>query len=279
MTPRRAYPSDISDARWALIEPTLTAWRQARLDRRPTGEAARTDLRDIFDAILYVNRTGIAWKYLPHDFPPHPTVYSYYAAWRDEGIFTRLNYELTGLARVKAGRAAEPTAAVIDTQSVKTSTNPPTTTQGTDAAKKIVGRKRSVATDALGLLLAVTVRAASVSENHAGTRVLDQAKAAYPTITKTGVDAGFKTQFAEHAAALGIDAEIVPRNSDVKGFHVLKRRWVIERTLGWLMLHRRLARDYETLPASSAAMIHIAMIDNVSKRVTGETTPTWRGTY
>ncbi|MEV0975212.1 IS5 family transposase [Microtetraspora glauca] len=279
MTPRRAYPSDISDARWALIEPTLTAWRQARLDRRPTGEAARTDLRDIFDAILYVNRTGIAWKYLPHDFPPHPTVYSYYAAWRDEGIFAQLNYALTGLARVKAGRAAEPTAAVIDTQSVKTSTNPPTTTQGTDAAKKIVGRKRSVATDALGLLLAVTVCAASVSENHAGTRVLDQAKAAHPTITKTWVDAGFKTQFVEHAAALGIDAEVVPRNSDVKGFHVLKRRWVIERTLGWLMLHRRLARDYETLPASSEAMIHIAMIDNVSKRVTGETTPTWRGTY
>ncbi|MGI5487915.1 IS5 family transposase [Microtetraspora malaysiensis] len=279
MTPRRAYPSDISDARWALIEPTLTAWRQARLDRRPTGEAARTDLRDIFDAILYVNRTGIAWKYLPHDFPPHPTVYSYYAAWRDEGIFTQLNYELTGLARVKAGRAAEPTAAVIDTQSVKTSTNPPTTTQGTDAAKKIVGRKRSVATDTLGLLLAVTVCAASVSENHAGTRVLDQAKAAHPTITKTWVDAGFKTQFVEHAAALGIDAEIVPRKSDVKGFHVLKRRWVIERTLGWLMLHRRLARDYETLPASSEAMIHIAMIDNVSKRVAGETTPTWRGTY
>jgi len=102
-----------------------------------------------------VNRTGIAWKYLPHDFPPHPTVYSYYATWRDEGIFAQLNCELTGLARVKAGRAAEPTAAVIDTQSVKTSTNPPTTTQGTDAAKKIVGRKRSVATDALGLLLAV----------------------------------------------------------------------------------------------------------------------------
>ncbi|WP_066946661.1 IS5 family transposase [Microtetraspora fusca] len=279
MTPRRAYPADISDARWALIEPTLAAWRQARLERRPTGQAARTDLRDIFDAILYVNRTGIAWKYLPHDFPPHPTVYSYYAAWRDEGIFTQLNYELTGLARVKAGRAAEQTAAVIDTQSVKTSANPPTTTQGTDAAKKIVGRKRGVATDALGLLLAVTVCAASVSENHAGTRVLDQAKAAHPTITKTWVDAGFKTQFAEHAAALGIDAEIVPRNSDVKGFHVLKRRWVIERTLGWLMLHRRLARDYETLPASSEAMIHIAMIDNVSKRVTGETTPTWRRTY
>lgn len=97
MTGRRAYPSDLSDARWALIEPTLSAWRKARLDRRPTAEPAPTDLRDIFDAILYVNRTDIAWKYLPHDLPNHRTVYGYYAAWRDEGIFARLNYDLTGL--------------------------------------------------------------------------------------------------------------------------------------------------------------------------------------
>ncbi|MEV4166482.1 IS5 family transposase [Nonomuraea dietziae] len=279
MSPRRAYPSDISDARWALIEPTLTAWRQARLDRRPTGAPAPTDLRDIFDAILYVNRTGTAWKYLPHDFPPHGTVYAYYAAWRDEGIFAQLNYDLTGLARVKAGRDSEPTAAVIDTQTVKTSANPPTATQGTDAAKKIVGRKRSVATDTLSLLLAVTVCAASVSENQAGIQVLDQARTTHPTLTVTWVDTGFKTQFAEHAAALGVNAEVVPGDPGTRGFRVLKRRWVVERTFGWLMLHRRLTRDYETLPASSEAMIHIAMIDNTSKRITDETTPTWRGTY
>jgi len=279
VTDRRAYPSDISNARWALIEPTLSAWRQARLDRRPTGEPAPTDLREVFNAILYVNRTGIAWKYLPHDFPNHRTVYGYYAAWRDEGVFAGLNYDLTGLARVKEGRAAEPTAAVIDTQSVKTSPNPPAATQGTDAAKLIVGRKRSIAIDTIGLLLAVIVCAASTSENQAGMYVLDHAKQQYPTITKAWVDQGFKNQFIEHGATLGIDVEVVPRNSDVKGFHVIKRRWVAERTLGWLMLHRRLVRDYETLPASSEAMIHIAMIDNVSKRITDETTPTWRGTY
>lgn len=279
MTDRRAYPCDISDARWALIEPTLSAWQQARIDRRPTSEPARTDMREIFNAILYVNRTGIAWKYLPHDFPPHSTVYYYYALWRDEGLFAQLNYDLTGLARVKEGRAAEPTAAIIDTQSVKTSTNPPVATQGTDAAKKIVGRKRSIATDTLGLLLAVIVIAASVTENTAGIQVLDQVKALHPTITKTWVDAGFKSQFVEHAAEIGIDAEVVPRNAEVRGFHVVKRRWVVERTIGWIMLHRRLVRDFETLPASSEAMIHVAMIDNVSKRITGETTPTWRGTY
>ena len=279
MTQRLPSPSDISDARWALIGPTLTAWQQARIDRRPTGEPARTDVREVFNALLYLNRTGCAWKYLPHDFPPHGTVYYYYAAWHDEGVFAPLNLELTGLARAKEGRANEPTATIVDTQSVKTSTNPPTSTQGTDAAKLIVGRKRAIATDALGLLLAVIVLAASVPENNAEIRVLDQAKALHPTITKAWVDQGFKNRFVEHAAALGIDAEVVTRDPAARGFHVLKRRWVIERTIGRLMLHRRLVRDFETLPESSEAMIHLAMIDNVSKRITGETTPTWRGTY
>lgn len=279
MTPRSAYPSDISDARWALIEPTLAEWRKARIDRRPTGLPAPTDLRDIFNAILYVNRTGIAWKYLPRDFPPHGTVYSYYAAWRDEGIFARLGYELTGLTRVKEGRSPEPTAAVIDTQSIKTSTNVPVTSQGADAGKKIAGRKRGIVTDALGLLLAVTITAASLTENAIGIQLLDQVKNVYPTISKVWADSGFKNATVEHAAALGIDVEVVPRKSSTPGFHVLKRRWVVERTFGWLMLHRRLARDYETLDSSSEAMIHIASIDNLTKRITGETTQTWRGTY
>jgi transposase len=108
VTDRRAYPCDISDARWALIAPSLTTWRQACLDRRPTAEPAATNLRDIFDAILYVNRTGIPWKYLPHDFPNYRTVYGYYAAWRDEGIFAQLNYDLTGLARARPGASANP---------------------------------------------------------------------------------------------------------------------------------------------------------------------------
>ena len=279
MTGRRPYPSDISDARWALIEPTLTAWQQARLANRATSTPNPTDLREVINALFYINRTGISWLYIPHDLPPHGTVYYYYALWRDEGVFAQLNLELSGLARVKEGRAATPTAAIVDTQSVKTSTNAPLETQGTDAAKLIVGRKRSIVTDALGLLLAVVVCAASVSENNAGIRAINQAKTLNPTITKAWVDTGFKNRFVEHAATLGISAEVVHRNPEARGFHVLKRRWVVERTLGWLMLHRRLARDYETLTASSEAMIHLAMIDNVSKRITGETTPTWRGTY
>jgi transposase len=279
MTPRPAYPSDLSDARWALIEPILAEWRKARIDRRPTGKPAPTGLRDIFNAILYLNRTGIPWKYLPHDFPPHGTVYSYYAAWRDEGILARLGYELTGLARVKEGRSPEPTATIIDTQTIKTSTNVPLTSQGTDAGKKIVGRKRGVITDVLGLILAMTVSAASLSDNAIGIRLLNQAKNTYPTISKAWADTGFKNAVIEYGATIGIDVEVVPRNSQTRGFHVLKRRWVVERTLGWLMLHRRLARDYETLESSSEAMIHIASIDNLTRRITGETTQTWRGTY
>ncbi|MEV0643586.1 IS5 family transposase, partial [Streptomyces sp. NPDC050619] len=268
-----------SDARWALIEPTLSAWRKARLDRRPTGQPAQVELRDVFNALLYVNRTGIPWKYLPHDFPNHGTVYAYYAAWRDEGILAQLNYDLTGLARVKEGRKPEPTASVIDTQSVKTSANVPLTSQGTDAGKKIVGRKRGIITDTLGLLLAVTVTAASLSENVVGMRLLDQAKKTYPTISKSWVDTGFKNAMIEHGANLGIDVEVVNRNPDIRGFHVVKRRWVVERSLGWIMLRRRLARDYETLPASSEAMIYIASIDNLARCITDETAPTWRGSY
>jgi len=279
MTPRPAYPSDLSDARWALIEPVLAEWRKARIDRRPTGKPAPTSLREIFNAILYLNRTGVPWKYLPHDFPPHGTVYSYYAAWRDEGILAQLGYKLTGLARVTEGRSPEPTATIIDTQTIKTSVNVPLTSQGTDAGKKIVGRKRGIVTDALGLILAVAVTAASLSDNTIGIRLLDQAKKSYPTISKAWVDTGFKNAAVEHGATIGIDVEVVPRNSQARGFQIVKRRWVVERSLGWLMLHRRLARDYETLDSSSEAMIYIASIDNLTRRITGETTQTWRGTY
>ncbi|ABW12668.1 transposase IS4 family protein [Parafrankia sp. EAN1pec] len=276
MSPRKTYPSDLSDARWELIAPTLRTWQKARLDRRPTGQPAQVDLREVFNAILYLNRTGIPWRYLPHDFPSHNTVYFYYAAWRDEGILARLGYTLTSLARAAEGREPEPTACILDTQTVKTSTDVPLASQGTDAGKKIVGRKRGVVTDTLGLLLAVTVTAAHLSDNALGIRLLDQAKNTWQSLSKTWVDKGFKNTVVEHGAALGIDVEVVPRKTGTRGFHVVKRRWAVERSLGWLMLHRRLVRDYETLPASSEAMIHIVMIDNTAKRITGETTPTWR---
>ena len=216
------------------------------------------------------------WRYLPHDFPPWETVYGYFAKWQKEGVFAQLNGVLRELVRRKEGRNAEPSACVIDAQSVKTSTSVPAASQGTDAGKKIVGRKRSIVTDTLGLLLAVLVTAASVQDSVAGTQLLDQVAAGHPGIRKVWVDGGYRQHLVEHAATLGIDMEITARKPGTRGFTPIPKRWAVERTYGWLMLHRRLARDYETLPARSEAMVHLAMTDLMARRLTGETTISWR---
>ncbi|WOI62042.1 IS5 family transposase [Streptomyces fradiae] len=272
MQPRRRYPSDLSDARWELIRPTLQAWRDARAGiRRPTH-----DLRDLMDAILYVDRTGIPWRYLPHDFPPHQTVYGYFAKWETDGIFDQLTGLLRRLVREHEGRDAHPSACVLDSQSVKTSANVHLADQGYDAAKKIAGRKRHIVTDTLGLLLTVLVTSAAVHDSTAGTHLLDQIAARHPRVTKAWADSGYKNAAVEHAATRGIDLEVVHRTPGSHTFTVQPRRWVIERTLGWLMHHRRLARDYETHPHRSAAMIRVAAIDLMSRRVTQESTTNWR---
>ncbi|MFE1781083.1 IS5 family transposase [Streptomyces sp. NPDC059506] len=274
MQPRRRYPSDLSDARWELIRPTLQAWRDARAGiRRPTH-----DLRDLMDAILYVDRTGIPWRYLPHDFPPHQTVYGYFARWEADGIFDQLTGLLRRLVREQEERTAEPSACLLDSQTVKTSANVRLADQGFDPAKKIAGRKRHIATDTLGLLLAVLVTAAGVHDSTGGAHLLDQIAAHHPGISKAWADSGYKNTVIEHAATRGIDLEVVRRTAPSRTFAVQPRRWVVERTLGWLMHHRRLARDYETHPHRSAAMIHLAAIDLMSRRLTHETTPNWRGT-
>ena len=270
---RRAYRSDLSDARWALIEPTLTAWRAAR---RGPGTTARVHgLREIVNAILYVCRTGIAWEYLPHDFPPYKTVYDYYAKWEADGTTEALHDLLRQQVRVVRGRTAAPSAAIIDSQSVKTSCNVGEASQGIDAGKKIKGRKRHIATDVMGLLLATVVTAASVQDSAGGHQVLDHLAAAHPTVSAVWVDGGYNNSVLRHGASHGIRVEVVKRPT-AKGFHVLPRRWVVERTLGWLMQHRRLVRDYEALPQRSRAMIHWAMANTMSRFLAGESTQTWR---
>jgi transposase len=279
MTPRRPYPTDLSDARWALIEPVLSAWRAQRAARAlPVAPPPEHDLREIVNAILYVNRAGCAWELLPHDFPPPKTVYGYYASWEEEGITQQVHDLLRRRAREKAGRSPEPTAAIIDAQVVKASSNVPEASQGYDAGKRTKGRKRHIAVDALGLLLVLVITAASVQDTNGGKAVASGLAAAYPSVTAGWVDGGYKTGFLEHAAAEGISFEQVSKLEGQKGFAVLPRRWVVERTFGWLVLHRRLVRDYETLPERSATMIHWAMIDNMSRRLTGENTQTWHDT-
>jgi transposase len=276
MVNRRAYRTDLSDARWALIEPVLSAWRQARAEAGLGLREPVHDLREIVNAILYVNRTGIAWEYLPHDFPPFKTVYDYYAKWESDGTAQEIHDLLRDGVREQAGRAAEPTAAIIDARAVPTSSNVREASQGYDAGKRTKGRKQHIATDTLGLLLALVITAASVQDTNGGKDVASQLAARHPAVTAGWVDGGYKKGFLEHAAAEGIAFEVVQKREGQKGFTPLPRRWAVERTFGWLVLHRRLVRDYETLPERSATMIYWAMIDNMSRRLTGETTQTWR---
>ncbi|MFC4117357.1 transposase [Nonomuraea zeae] len=166
---------------------------------------------------------------------------------------------------------------MIDAQSIKTSPNVPAAGQGYDAGKKTAGRKHSIVVDTLGVL-AVLVTAAGLSDGAAGLPLLTQVATAQPTLTKAWADSAYRTTVIDGAAALGIDVEVISRDPATRSFTPLPRRWVAERTLGWLMLHRRLARDYEARPDRSEAMIHIAMIDLMTRRLTGENTPTWRGT-
>lgn len=165
---------------------------------------------------------------------------------------------------------------MVDAQSVKTSTSVPAKSQGIDAGKKIVGRNRSIITDTLGLLLAVLVTAAGVQDSTAGQQFLTQAAVEHPSLRKVWVDGGYRKQFVEHAATLGIDLEIVQRAPGTRGFSPIPKRWAVERTYGWLMLHRRLARDYETHPHRSEALIQLAMTDLMARRLTGESTISWR---
>jgi transposase len=268
------YQTDLSDARWALIEPILTQWRAARAGlgiKEPT-----YDLREIVNAILWINRAGCAWHLLPHDFPPYKVVHAYFGKWAKDGTTQKIHDQLRGRVREQAGRSAEPTAAILDAQAVKTSSNVPEHDQGVDVGKQIKGRKRHMATDTLGWILAIVITAASVQDTNGGKDVIDLLAANHPTISHAWVDGGYKKIFAAHAAAAGITVEVVSKEPGQHGFKVLPRRWVVERTFGWLMLHRRLVRDFETRPEHSRSMIHWAMIDNMSRRHASETTQTWR---
>lgn len=241
----------LSDARWELLEPALSAWRAERRGKGlDIGRPPEHDLRRIMDAILYVDRTGTPWRYLPHDFAPWETVYGYFAAWQKDGVLDQLNGLLRRLVRKAEGRDVEPSACVLDAQSVKTPANVPAAGQGIDAGKKIAGRKRHIGVDAAGLLLAVLATAAGVSDNAGGIRLLSNIAEGHPRVTKAWVDSGYRTKTIDHGTRLGIDVEVIRRDPAQKGFKVIPRRWAVERTLGWLTHHRRLARDYETHPTA-----------------------------
>jgi len=223
----------------------------------------------VVDAIRYVIHNGCVWRALPADFPPWRTVYGLFQRWNASGATITLHDALRAAARQAAGRQAEPTAAVIDSQSVRAAATVPKASRGWDNAKKVNGRKRHIAVDTTGLLLEVLATAASVQDRDAARPLLFNLHRARRRVRRAWADGGYAGQLQPWAATyLKLTVQIVKRPDDQHTFTVLPRRWVVERTLAWITSYRRCARDYERLPASHEAAVYWAMITLMTRRLT-----------
>lgn len=252
--------SDMTDGEWALIEPLMPS-------RKPTGRPRTTDLRDVRDAILYMVSTGCQWAMLPNDFPPSSTVRRYFYDWRSSGLLEDINHHLVMAARELEGREASPTAGVIDSQSVKTTESGGV--RGYDAGKKTKGRKRHIVTDTLGLLIGLLIHGADVQDRDGAPNVLKTIRHRFPWLRHLFADGAYAGPKLRGALDKIGDwtLEIVKRSDTAKGFEVLPRRWVVERTFAWLGRCRRLAKDWEKSIASAEAWLLIAHIRLVTRRL------------
>lgn len=265
------YPSSMTDAQWRVLAPVLpppgnTAGRGGRGEKH--------DRRRVLDAIFYVVRGGIAWAALPKEFPPYQTVYGFFRRWARAGLWQQIHDVLRDLLRAAAGRDPQPSAAVIDSASVRGADTVPVASRGYDSGKKVNGRKRHIAVDTNGLLLVVLVTMAGIQDRDGGLRLLALLREKFSTIAHVWADGGYAGRlvtFARQVLAFGV--EVVKRTDDLTGFQVLPRRWVVERTFAWISKHRRTVRDYETLPQHHEAMIYIAMIATMTRRLAQTTTP------
>ncbi len=247
------YESSLTDAQWTLLQSLLP--KRHKLGRPPI------DRRHIIDAILYVIKGGIQWRLMPADFPAWQTVYHIFRQWARNHTWEAINSRLRAQVREEAGKRCRPTAAILDSQSVKSDGHGGVV--GYDAAKRINGRKRHLLVDTLGLLLGIHVTPASATEREGAQGLLGRTLAWFSWLRLLWVDGGYSgPAFAQWVKSLRpkLEVQVVKRSDDVHGFKVLPRRWVIERTIGWLMRHRRLVRDYEATTSSAEACAYIAMI-------------------
>ena len=254
------YASDMTDSEWALIARRFPP-------RRRLGRPRTTDLRKIVEAILYVLSTGCQWRALPRDFPPRSTVQGYFYAWRDTGWWQRIVTALVRRARRALGRKSTPTAAIIDSQSAPTTESGGP--RGFDAGKRVHGRKRHIVTDTNGLLLAVRVHEANIQDVHGAVALLEHLRIKFPKLGHVFADRIYRGKqlvtALSHCGPWTID--IVERPQGAKGFQLLPRRWVVERTFAWFGRCRRLAKDFEASAATEVAWLLVAHLRLLTRRL------------